>query len=224
MLNGVLKCGASLGFLHTRCGKQLSQRDVVAAADDRIQKLFQLVGAPHMQAGEQCCTAADHLGKAAEQLAPVDVVGEQPKNIGQPGETRHQKDRTNDRAQGRQVFLALAGSLLVVGGAVGVWGSGRTGHGRRACRTDLHRRSVREPCRGLLLLLGIFVDAFQDEQQQAQRCRDGKGNEDGDGGDLRKIMFFWLHGQKTSQSGIPAPAGTEKDHVPLYYSGAWSFC
>ena len=42
--------------------------------------------------------------------------------------------------------------------------------------------------------VGGFIDAFQDEQQHAQRCRHGKHNKNGNGRDMRKIVLLWLHG------------------------------
>ena len=199
----------AFGLVYAGSGKQLVQRDVVPVPHDLVQLSFQLTGALHVQAGQQRGTAAQHLGNGGQGFHHGSSAVHEKR-----AEPHEQEDRTAQSAQKGQEIVALLGVLLFPGGDVGTIngltirsgaGSGLPGCGSPAIP-------------GLLFLFGFFIDAFQDEQQKAQWPRNGKCDEDGNGGDVRKIMLFRLHG-----TSIPFTR-KNKDRVPLYYSGPRSFC
>ena len=185
MLNGTFHGGAALGGINACRSKELFQRDVIPVGHDLVQLTFQLPGAAHPGAQPQSSAAAQHLGQIPEHLChaarPLDK---------HPVHACQQKDCAHDSTQGGHGFLALFGFFLLFRREVVAQ--------RRFCRrlclcarpgiggTEI--TGIGGVC--LLFFERILIDVFQDKQQQPQRPGNGKGNENGNGGDLRKIMLL----------------------------------
>ena len=128
VLDGAFHGRTSPGGIHPGGSKQFRQGDVIPLAHYFIQQPFQLAGALHPQAGQQCTAAANDHGDIREQAAEARV---KPPDLQDVHRIRHagkQKDRTHDGAEGGNILVPLFGAFLLCRWDV------RSGSGPRSAR------------------------------------------------------------------------------------------